>query len=292
MSEKSINEEIEYQPFVKFLESTPPNLTVPISDLSEKKVEMTAIAGFEYDAMHTPEIQLHCDNDKCGGTRIFRCKSDQKYLRLKSDYEVFHVRYLCSNCQQGIKIYSISAKIDAAGESQGECFKLGEYPSYGPPISPKLITLIRPDRDEFIKGNRCENQGLGVGAFIYYRRVVEKQKERILNKIIAVSEKIGASEDKIEELKSAVMEKQFKKSLSMSKEAIPESLFIDGHNPILLLHSALSEGVHALTDKRCLELAGSIRVVLGELSDRLAQALKDEAEVRKALSALSKNQTS
>ena len=292
MSEKNINEEIEYQPFAKFLESTPPNLTVPISDLSEEKVDMGAVVTYEYDAMRTPEIQLHCDNEKCGGTRIFRCKSDQNYLRLKSGYEVFHVRYLCSNCQQGIKIYSISAKINTAGESQGECFKLGEYPSYGPPISPKLITLIRPDRDEFIKGNRCENQGLGIGAFIYYRRVVEKQKVRILNKIIAVSEKIGAPEDKIEELKSAVLEKQFKKSLSMSKEAIPESLFIDGHNPMSLLHSALSEGVHVLTDKQCLELAENIRIVLGELSDRLAQALKDEAKVRKAVSALSKDLTS
>ncbi|MEI6153674.1 MAG: hypothetical protein WCQ90_06275 [Deltaproteobacteria bacterium] len=35
-----------------------------------------------------------------------------------------------------------------------------------------------------------------------------------------------------------------------------------------------------------MELAGSIRVVLGELSERLSQALKDEAELIKALSTL------
>jgi hypothetical protein len=33
-------------------------------------------------------------------------------------------------------------------------------------------------------------------------------------------------------------------------------------------------------------LAGSIRIVLGELSERLSQALKDEAELNKALSSL------
>jgi hypothetical protein len=44
--------------------------------------------------------------------------------------------------------------------------------------------------------------------------------------------------------------------------------------------------IHALSDKRCFELAGQVRVVLGELSDRLSQALKDEAELTKALSTL------
>jgi superfamily I DNA/RNA helicase len=146
--------------------------------------------------------------------------------------------------------------------------------------------LIGPDRDEFLKGRRCENQGLGVGAFIYYRRVVENQKDRIIGEIIKVSEKIGASEEKLEKLRNAIKETQFSKALSVAKDAMPESLLINGHSPILLLHSALSEGVHALSDEECLELAGSVRVVLGELSERLSQALKDEAELAKALSTL------
>lgn len=74
----------------------------------------------------------------------------------------------------------------------------------------------------------------------------------------------------------------------MAKDAIPESLLINGHSPIKLLHSALSEGVHALSDEECLDFAGSIRIVLGELSERLSQALKDEAELTKALSTLMK----
>jgi len=36
----------------------------------------------------------------------------------------------------------------------------------------------------------------------------------------------------------------------------------------------------------CLEIASSIRIVLGELSERLAQALKYEAELSKALGTL------
>jgi hypothetical protein len=47
--------------------------------------------------------------------------------------------------------------------------------------------------------------------------------------------------------------------------------------------------LHQRSDEQCLEIASSIRVVLAELSERLAQALKDEAELNKALSRLMAN---
>jgi len=46
-----------------------------------------------------------------------------------------------------------------------------------------VITLIGPDREIFLRGRRAENQGLGIGAFAYYRRVVENQKGRIITQI-------------------------------------------------------------------------------------------------------------
>ena len=285
MSEKStdeVKEEIEYQTIAEFLESTPPNQVKPISDLAER----TQNQYLEYSIIHTPEIQLHCDHERCNGVRFFRCMSSRKEQLGSKDYKFFYVLYRCSNCQRVEKTFSLAAKLATDDQPQGTCYKFGELPPYGPPVSPKLINLIGPDRDEFLKGRRCENQGLGVGAFIYYRRVVENQKDRILGEIIKVSKKIGATEDTINKLETAIKETQFNKALHIAKDAIPESLLINGHSPILLLHSALSKGVHELNDEQCLELAGSIRVVLGELSDRLSQALKDEAELTRALSTL------
>jgi hypothetical protein len=288
-SADEVKEEIEYQSIADFLESTPPNQLINISDLSEVQRYQSGHISYK---MRTPEIQLHCDHEQCNGTRFFRCVSgSDKDLEIK-DYEFFYITYRCSNCQSVEKTFSLAAKIEKEGKPQGVCYKFGELPTYGPPVSPKLIKLIGPDRDEFLKGRRCENQGLGVGAFIYYRRVVENQKNRILGEIIKVSEKIGSAADKIKNLKLAVNETQFTKALELAKDAMPESLLINGHSPILLLHSALSEGVHALTDEQCLEMAGSVRIVLGELSERLSQALKDEAELTKALSTLMKKKKS
>ena len=283
MSDKNtddVKEKIEYQTIAEFLESSPPNRAIHISNISFLRHD-----PYPHSIMNTPEIQLHCAQDKCNGIRFFRCESGKHSLNSK-DYNYFYIKYLCSNCQSNGKTFSVAAKINTDGEPQGSCYKFGELPPYGPLTSPKLISLIGPDRDEFLKGRRCENQGLGVGAYIYYRRVVENQKTRIIEEIIRVSDKIGAPEDKIEKLKSALSETQFSKALDIAKDVIPESLLINGHSPILLLHSALSKGVHELTDEECLELAGNIRVVLGELSDKLSQALKDDAEIKKALSAL------
>jgi hypothetical protein len=57
-------------------------------------------------------------------------------------------------------------------------------------------------------------------------------------------------------------------------------------NPLSLLHTALSEGLHEQHDDVCLELAASIRLVLTELAERMSQVLKDEAELSGAVNKL------
>jgi hypothetical protein len=168
----------------------------------------------------------------------------------------------------------------------GHCFKYGELPAFGPPTPARLIKLFGTDRELFLQGRRCENQGLGIGAFTYYRRVVENQKNRIFKEIIRVADKIGAPAAMLETLTSAMNETQFSKALDSVKDAIPQALLVNGHNPITLLHSALSGGVHEHTDEECLELAQAVRVVLVELAERLGGALKDEVELQTAVSRL------
>lgn len=281
-AKNNVQKEVGFGTVAEFLESMPPNQASHISDIADYKE--TRIGLFQY-VMRTPEIQLHCPNDYCNGMRFFRCISGSGHV-LKESYEFCYLIYRCSNCQEFTKTFSLAARLDKKKEPKGELYKFGEMPPFGPPTPPRLVKLIGPDRDTFLKGRRCENQGLGIGAFIYYRRVVENQKDRILNEIIKVLEKLSASDERINVLRSAVDEVQFSKALDIAKDSIPETLLINGHSPIRLLHGALSEGIHALSDEECLELASSVRVVLAELSERLSQALKDEAELSKALSTL------
>ena len=278
-----IHEEPPAIPLSEFLERVPPGTLTSISDITKpRRFPSGSIAGY---VLVTPEIQLHCPSDSCSGIRFFRCTNSDIPDIPDNTFHFFYVSYVCSNCRKTEKTFSLAAQRDDKKVS-GKCYKFGELPEYGPPIASRLIKLIGPDRELFLKGRRCENQGLGIGAFVYYRRVVEEQRCRILDEVIKVSRKVGASAEAIKLLEKAKTETQFSKSLASVKDAIPQALLINGHNPLTLLHSALSDGLHQRSDEQCLEIASSIRVVLAELSERLAQALKDEAELNKALSRL------
>ena len=270
-------------PLAEFLEETAPGNVMSVSGLAQ--VRHDPINGSYVGHMFVaPEIQLHCGSDSCNAIMFFRRTA--KTLELPANkWHFFYVTYRCSNCKNTEKIFSLAAFLDENSTS-GECYKFGEKPDYGPTTAARLITLIGPDRDTFLRGRRCENQGLGIGAFVYYRRVVENQKNRILSEIITVAKKLGATPEAVQELETAKAETRFSQALASVKDSIPQALLINGHNPLQLLHSALSDGLHDRDDAYCLELASSIRVVLAELSERLSQALKDEAKLNKALSHL------
>jgi len=89
-------------------------------------------------------------------------------------------------------------------------------------------------------------------------------------------------------LENAKEEHQFSKAVEAVKEAIPQRLLIAGQNPLTLLHSALSMGLHNQSDEKCLELAKDIRLILAEMSELLGQALKDERELKEAVSRLAR----
>lgn len=192
-----------------------------------------------------------------------------------------------------IQVYPIEPLIPNSGYiNRWDAVKYGEIPTFGLPTPSRAITLIGPDKDLFLLGRRCENQGMGIGAFVYYRRVVENQKNRIFDEIIKVTKVISPNDKLLIELEAAKSETQFSRAVESIKHGIPQTLMINGKNPLLLLYSALSEGVHIDDDSQCLELATSIRVVLIEFAERVGHALKDEAELTEAVKRLATKKNS
>ena len=124
---------------------------------------------------------------------------------------------------------------------------------------------------------------MGIGAFVYYRRVIENQKNRIFDKIISSLKKIGGHVELINELEAAKKEIQFSKAVESIKHSFPDSLLINQQNPLTLLHSALSQGLHEKSDSECLDISQSIRIVLVEFSIKLSQVLKESNELKKAV---------
>lgn len=260
-----------------FLESCPPGQKQYIEDPTTFISSILHIKG--------PQLSLHCSNTECQGIRFF--VMTERVSIASTQINNRFLSFVCSNCRKSIKIFSVQLyKNDE--DDYWSIRKYGEEPPFGPPVPSQAFKLIGGERDLFLKGRRCENQGMGIGSFVYYRRVIENQKIRIFEELIRVVSRVSSNQELIAELNAAKDETQFTKAVELIKHALPESLNINGHNPLTLLHSALSEGVHAHDDKECLELASSVRTVLFEFADRLSQALKNNAELNVAINKLAK----
>jgi len=160
--------------------------------------------------------------------------------------------------------------------------KLGEYPPFAAPISKQLENLLDADNLAlYRKGLTCEGQGLGIGAFGYYRRVVENQWKRIIIETRKAAERIGVDEKELAIFDEALAQTQFSASVAAIKVP-PRLLILKGQNPVTMLHDVYSAGLHAETDETCLELAADLRVVLNALIDRINEALQDHADLENA----------
>ncbi len=258
-----------------FLESTPPNTPHRILDLQPE----------DYN-LQIPDLMLYCTSEICNGERVFTSSSRHGQVKDSVWAEKF-LYYVCRNCHKTNKIYAVMFIGDKAGKG-GKAIKLGEWPPFGPHTPARVLRLIQPDKDTYLKARQAENQGLGIGAFSYYRRVVENQKNRLIDKIIQVGNKLKTDQSTLDKLAAAKQETRFSAAVELVKDALPQTLLVNGHNPLTLLHTALSQGLHAQTDQECLQLAATIRVVLTDLAERLSQALKDHAEIQGAISRLMK----
>jgi hypothetical protein len=260
--------------FSEFLENVPPGQGRRVVNIRH----LSPVNGNGY--LVIPQIELHCG--ECDGIRTFRC--GQRMDVFGTGAMNMFLGYTCSNCAEYTKTFSLRVLFHEMTDYYGDCVKFGEIPPYGSPTPPRLLRLFGDDREIFLKGRRCENQGLGIGAFSYYRRIVENHKDQILDEIIKVAKKIAP--EMVATLETAKTENQFLKAIASVKDALPQVLFINGHNPLTLLHSALSKGLHADTDEQNLEAAHDVRLVLAELTERIGTALKDEAELNAAISRL------
>lgn len=192
------------------------------------------------------------------------------------------LEYACRDCSQS-KVFALL--ILPKQESTYEVLKFGEEPPFSPSTPRGLVGLLDSHADLYFKGRRCEMNGLGVGAFAYYRRAVEDSTQLLLSTAEAIAVKEGNSEA-ARILSKAKSQWRFSEAIDAIKDAIPTSLFIHGKNPFIILHKVLSIGLHDRSDEECLELATSVRKVLVEFAGRIADVSRDHSELKIAISQL------
>jgi hypothetical protein len=234
--------------------------------------------------LNKPRLKLYCPDDFCNGVRFFDARQAQKVALTEKWSRVF-LHYSCSNCRCRSKIFAIMARWNAVAD-EGEAVKIGEWPPFGPQVSARVTSIVGQSNALFLMGCRAEMQGLGIGAMVYYRKVVENQKNQIIDEIIRVGRRAHSSEPQIEKLKAARSEKEIKKAVEIISDAIPQVLLINGYNPLALLEQALTKGSYVQKDHDALRLAAAIRKILTELAECMARVLEDQSDLEEAVNTI------
>lgn len=254
-------------PWKEFLELHPPsNKAVLVCNVED----ITA-------SLALPTLTLYCSSETCSAKMLFDSKSDRSNFK---DGALNFLVYRCKHCQNEIKIFAV---LFGKKETEKNRFvtKIGEHPAFGSPISAKLLRLLGDDKNLMLQGRQAENQGLGIGSFSYYRRIIENRWKTLLGKIIDIVKIVDPTNaNMIAELEALQKQKQFSQAINSVAPAIPQALLIDGQNPLLLLHKALSIGIHGLTDEQCLAYATDVRIVLSELVEKMSALKADDQNLK------------
>ena len=266
---------VESVKFEDFLSNYPPGEMQTITNLGISRSPNAS------PILIKPRLKLHCPNSICNGIRFFDSYQTKKVTLIEKWSRIF-LHYSCANCRTHSKIYAIMARWNTDID-EGEAIKVGEWPPFGPKVSAQVISILGENKDLFLMGRRAEIHGLGIGALAYYRKVIERQKNHMIDEIIRVMRRTGSSETQIEKLKSAKMEKGFTNAVGLISDALPQALLINGYNPLALLDQAISKGIYVQHDSDALKLATALRRILSELAERVVRALEDQTDLDEAV---------
>lgn len=139
--------------------------------------------------------------------------------------------------------------------------KVGSNPPYD--ISPNRESykfFTEEDKSLYKKALVCLSQSYGIGAYAYFRRILENEIIRILE---AISLLQGTSSDRVKELLIKYEnDHQMGYLVDGVYQYLPNNLKSIGDNPLKLLYGLLSGGLHAESDDTCMTKAETINELL------------------------------
>jgi len=251
--------------------------------------------GTTLERLPKPAINMHCDF--CRSMQTFNMINnywDDDKLSHASSGPIgitFRLKYLCASCGKKLILFYVEFGQTATMSGKNEVFsywvrKVGQNPPWEINVDKKMQSMLGVSSALYKKGLVSESQNYGIGAYAYYRRIVE---DIIGTLLVSISELIENEKDKVKytaALEQTKKEKNAEDKIKLIKDLLPVSLRPDDINPLEVIYSSLSEGLHGKTDEECLELADSIKKALSFLVDQLLsqkQSKKDFTESMKKL---------
>jgi hypothetical protein len=153
--------------------------------------------------------------------------------------------------------------------------KIGQFPEQSTSISSAIEKRLGASAVFYRRALTCRNEGFGLAAVAYFRRVVEDKTNELVDVVADSAQTMGMSEGDVAHIRAAKAQKRYEDKLKVAAEAIPNVMKPDGANPLQALYDLLSVGLHTQTEEECLQVADEVREIFDYLFDRLRAEIED-----------------
>jgi hypothetical protein len=196
---------------------------------------------FPDDLSLLPKPAIHMPCLLCGSEQTFNAHN---YIGLfqHTNAPVFghvvHAVYVCTSCRKFMRNFLL--KFDLEGKY---VIKVGQEPPWDITPDRNLEKILGQHAYFYKKGLICESQGYGIGAFSYYRRIVDEIIDELLSGISDLLSDVELTkyQKALEKTKNTTVTQD---KIELVKDLLPPILRPNGINPLDALHTTLSKGLH------------------------------------------------
>lgn len=199
------------------------------------------------------------DCKQCGKETTWKFLADLVYS--PSSFQLLH--YRCVKCS-GDDVYFLIVEL-----KNGGVMKAGQFPRLSVRVPNSIEKRLGASADFYRKALTSRNEGFGLGAVAYLRRVVEDKTNELIDVVADAASAYSVPAEDVEKIRAAKKEKTYEDKLKIAAQAIPAVLKPDGANPFQAMYDILSGGIHAQSEEECLQIADDVREIFDYVFDRL-----------------------
>lgn len=294
-----MNDWKELDKFRAFLESAP----------LYKKDRFSLPEGFH--KMIPPSLKLYCASDK--GIQTFRDAGTKGDPRVQDDEKkhreaererliraqgggvggpkliipapegIYVLTYLCSACQLTRFLCWVEVS-----RNKSWIRKLGQYPPWDISVPRDLAKTLGKDDTVLLK-HALASLGVsyGIGACIYFRRVLENQLNKLLEIYLETRMAEKAPQDELEFIRQILNTVVAEEKIRLINKTTAGAIPTFASNPITLSYVKLSDGLHNKSDGECVDIAQAAYGVLVRLLVDLKREQENQQEYKNNIQKLS-----
>jgi hypothetical protein len=261
---------------------------------------------FPCDNFYPPQqISFHCDGPSCRKETTWSKSGADSVFMGEDQKSLLWVLYKCALCglqsllvmyrESALETRKVRPPVIASGLSRSgpvmpqlshevrvvtKVQKIGQFPPLSVNI-PKALAKNLGDAaaDLYKKALVNRNEGYGLAAVTYIRRVVQDKTDELTEVVSQLAESHSIKAEVVEKIRAAKNERTtYDNKLRIAATVLPASLTPDGANPLSELYKLVSEGVHDLSEEDCVRVADETRSVFEFTFTHLRAETKERQE--------------